>query len=171
MKHRENSRNGGFTFLELVVVVTILAVLTAMIVPVYGDSVSAMKRRSARGDFVALLYFVQELAVRQSREVRLYIDGREGAYWVEAWESGHGDEKEFVPVSDRAYGGVRYFPEQFEITRIRARSDRGRGIHYLSFYPNGACDRASIRVSNGGRGDGSTTITTTGVLGQIEVTP
>lgn len=159
----------GFTFLELIVVLTILAVLTAAVIPVFGASVSAMKQRSARGDFVALLYFVQELAVRESREMRLYIDEREGAYWVEGWISGHGDDKGFEPLPDRAQGGVRYFPDPLEITRIRARTDRSRRLHYIAFLPTGACDRASLRLSNGVRGEGSTTIATMGVLGGVEV--
>lgn len=160
---------GGFTFLELIVVISILAILTAIIVPVFGDSVSAMKRRSARGDFVALVYFVQELAVRESRELRLYIDTRQGAYWVEGWVDGHGDDKVFEALPERSQGGVRHFPEQFTVTRIQARTERGRGLHYIAFFPTGACDKASIQVSNGGRGEGRTTIATTGVLGGVEV--
>lgn len=164
-------RNQGFSFLELVVVMTMLAVLTAIIIPAFGASVTAMKHRSARGDFVALLYFVGELAVRESREVRLYIDDRQGTYWVEAWVSGHGDDKVFEPLDDRAHGGVRQFPAEFDITRLRARQDRGQEGRYIAFYPSGACDQASIRIANGGRGEGSTTIATTGALGQVAVTP
>jgi len=160
---------GGFTFLELIVVLSILAVLTAIIVPVFGDSVTAMKRRSARGDFVAQLYFVQELAVRESREMRLYIDTRRGAYWIEGWVSGHGDDKIFEALANHSQGGVRYFPEQIKIGRIQARTDRGRKVHYIAFLPTGACDKASLQFANGARGEGSTTIATTGVLGGVEV--
>ena len=164
----DSSASGGFTFLELVVVLTILALLTAIIIPVFGESVSAMQRRSARGDFVALLYFTGELAVRESREMRLYLDDRNGAYWVEGWVSGHGDDKRFEPLADRSQGGVRYFPEQLAITRVRARTDRARNLHYIAFLPSGACDRASVRLSNGER-EGATTIATTGALGGVEL--
>lgn len=159
----------GFTYLELLVVLTILAVLTAIIIPVFGDSVSAMQRRSARGDFVALLYFTGELAVRESREMRLYIDSRQGTYWVEGWSAGHGDDKIFEPLADRAAGGVRAFSSSVEVSRIRARTDRARNIHYIAFLPTGACDRASLQLSHGARGGGSTTIATTGALGGVEV--
>lgn len=159
----------GFTYLELLVVLTILAVLTAIIIPVFGDSVSAMQRRSARGDFVALLYFTGELAVRESREMRLYIDSRAGTYWVEGWTAGHGDDKVFEPLADHAAGGVRAFPSSVEVSRIRARTDRTRNVHYIAFLPTGACDRASLQLSHGARGEGSTTIATTGALGGVSV--
>ena len=103
---------GGFTFLELIVVLSILAVLTAIIVPVFGNSVSALKRRSARGDFVAQVYFVQELAVRESREMRLYIDTRKGAYWIEGWVEGHGDDKAFSTLSDQSQGACATSPNR-----------------------------------------------------------
>lgn len=161
----------GFTMLELIVVVSILAIVTAVVIPVYGASVTAMKQRSARGDFVALVYFVQELAVRESREMRLYIDERERAYWIEGWESGHGDDKVFAPLKDRSQGSVRFFPESLTVDRIRARSDRSKNIHYIAFFPNGACDRASLRLTGNHRGDDGITVATTGVLGVVEVTP
>ncbi len=163
--------SNGFTFLELIVVLSILAVLTAIIVPVFGDSVSAMKRRSARGDFVALILFVQEQAIRESRELRLYMDTRSKAYWVEGWVSGHGDEKVFEPLADRSQGGRRYFPESLAISRIQARTDRGSRTHYISFFPTGACDKASIEFSTGIRGDARTGVKTSGVLGGVEVSP
>lgn len=167
---RRSSRE-GFTFLELIVVVSILAVITAAVIPIYGASVTAMKQRGARGDFVALVYFVQELAVRESREIRLYIDDRERTYWLEGWLEGHGDDKIFAPLDDRTQGGLRHFPAPMEPDRIRARTDRARRLQYIAFYPNGACDRASLRLSSGERGEGGPTIATTGVLGGVEVSP
>lgn len=163
------SGEGGFTFIEMIVVVTVLAILTAVIVPVYGNSISAMKARSARGDFVAIVLFAQELAVRESREIRVCLDQEEGAYWLEGWVSGFGEDKVFEPVVDGSQSGVRRFPESIALAQVRAREDRKRDLHYIACFPNGACDRAHITLGGEERGEGDVTIATTGTLGGIEV--
>lgn len=164
-----SSGEGGFTFIEMLVVVTVLAILTAVIVPVYGNSISAMKARSARGDFVATVLFAQELAVRESREIRVCLDEADRAYWLEGWVSGHGEDKIFEPVADGAQSGVRHFPESIALAQLRAREDRKRDLHYIACFPNGACDRARVTLSGVGRGEGAVTIATTGTLGGMEV--
>ena len=164
-----DARQGGFTVIEMIVVVTVLAILTAVIVPVYGNSISAMKARSARGDFVATVLFAQELAVRESREIRVCLDQEEGAYWIEGWVSGFGEDKVFEPVGDGSQSGVRRFPDSITLTQMRAREDRKRDLHYIACFPNGACDRARITLGGVERGDGEVTIATTGTLGGIEV--
>lgn len=162
---------GGFTFIEMVVVVMLLSVITAIIVPLYGNSISAMKARSARGDFISVLFFAQELAVRESREVRLYMDDRAGAYWLEGWRSGFGDDKVFEVLADGQQGAPHHFPDALSFSRVRARNDKKRNLSYISCFPNGACDRASIRISEQERGERDTTISTTGSLGGVEVRP
>jgi prepilin-type N-terminal cleavage/methylation domain-containing protein len=164
-----SSGEGGFTFIEMLVVVTVLAILMAVIVPVYGNSISAMKARSARGDFVATVLFAQELAVRESREIRVCLDEADRAYWLEGWVSGHGEDKIFEPIADGAQSGVRHFPESIALAQLRAREDRKRDLHYIACFPNGACDRARVTLSGVGRGDGKVTIATTGTLGGMEV--
>ncbi len=164
-------RKQGFTFLELLVVLSILAVITAMIVPIYGASVSAMQRRSLRGDFVATIYYLQELSIQQSRELRLYVDDDEGTYWAEGWVSGLGDDKVFEALTDRKLGDVQPFPDSLKITRIQARKDRGRSQHYIAFYPSGGCDPAKIRFGELRGGKTTFSIETTGALGDVVVTP
>lgn len=161
----------GFTFLELLVVLSILAVLTAMIVPVYGASVSAMQRRSLRGDLVATIRYLQELSIQQSRELRLYVDTREGTYWAEGWVAGLGDDKVFEALHDSKLGAMQTFPGSLKITRIQARKDRGNRHHYIAFYPTGACDPAKIRFGKRRGGKATFTIETTGTLGDVVVTP
>lgn len=164
------TRSGpGFTLLELIVTVSILAVLTAVIVPLYGSAVTALQRRGAQGDLVARLLYAQELAVREGREIRVYLDGRAQAYWLEGWAGGDGDDKRFEPLADPAAGGVHTLPPGMRIARLDARTDRARRMPYVACLPNGACDRVRIRLARGD--EPGATITTTGILGGVEVTP
>ena len=163
-------RSPGFTLLELVVVLSILTVLTAVVVPVFGDALSAMKRRGARGDLIALVYYAQELAIRESRELRLYLDTREHTYWLEGWVDGHGDEKSFAPITGRD-SGTHHLPPQLKFAHVHARTDRTRRLNYVAFMPTGACDRARIHLSPVREGEPATTIETTGVLGGLDISP
>lgn len=166
-----DARQGGFTFIEMIVVVTVLAILTAVIVPVYGNSISAMRARSARGDFVALLFHAQERAVREAREIRVCLNEEDRSYWLEGWVSGIGEDKVFEILKEGPHTGVYRFPDSVVLSQIRARSDRGRKVQFIACFPNGASDRSSIQIASGERGAPDTTIATTGALGGIEVTP
>lgn len=166
-----DARQGGFTFIEMLVVVTVLAILTAVIVPIYGNSISAMRARSARGDFVALLFHAQERAVREAREIRVCLNEEDRSYWLEGWVSGSGDDKVFEILKEGPHTGVYHFPDSVVLSQIRARSDRGREIQFIACFPNGASDRASIKIAGEGRAVKDITVATTGALGGIEVTP
>lgn len=162
-------RTAGFTFLELVVVVSILAILTAAIVPVYSASIAAMKRRGARGDLVATVLYLQELSIRQSRELRLYVDADDGQYWAAGWVSGLGEDRAFAPLADRDLGERRNLPEGLEWSRLQAKRDRRTGAHFVAFYPNGASDPATLRVGTRGGGRATFTMTIAGPLGEVSV--
>lgn len=161
----------GFTFLELLVVISILTLLSAAIIPLYGASVRAMQRRSVRGDFVATLYYLQELSIHQSRELRLLIDSRAGTYHAEGWSAGVGGASRFEPLNDRELGTIHSFPESLAVRSIKARRDRTTNQHYIGFYPDGSCDPAEVHFGPWQGGPTSFTVETTGALGEVQVSP
>ncbi len=161
----------GFSFLELLVVVSILAVLTAAIVPLYGISVRSLQQRSVRGDFVATLYFLQELSIQQSRELRLFIDPEENTWSAHGWISGMGEDKVFAPLTVNALGEKHYFPDTLPVQRLRGQTARGQKTPYITFYPNGACDNAELRFGPTNSNRPLMTIETTGTLGGVVVSP
>ncbi len=161
----------GFTYLELLVVVSILAVLTAAIVPLYSISVRSLQQRSVRGDFVATIYFLQELSIQQSRELRLHIDPEENAWSVTGWVSGMGEDKVFEPLAFQALGEPHPFPEAMPVQRLRGTRAQGQSARHLTFYPNGACDRVAIRFGPPNSTRPLMTIETTGTLGGVVVSP
>jgi hypothetical protein len=60
-----------------------------------------------------------------------------------------------------------FLPERLSLTKVKARKDRKERYYYISFYPNGACDRAEVTLQHeDGRG---VTVATKGSLGQLEV--
>lgn len=158
----------GFSFLELLVVIMVLGMITGMIVPVYGASMASIRARNTQRGLASTLIHTQERAVAESRELRLYIDEEEKSYWV-AYRAGENEgEKVFLPVDD-AYGRLRYFPENIKVKKLKAHEDRQLKAHYVACYPNGACDRALLEFEDERDPDRSFSIETLGALGKIEI--
>lgn len=158
----------GFSLLELIVVMTLLSILTAAVVPVYVSSMAAIKLRSAQNNFVAMLAHVQQTAVMEGREFRVYIDDDEMCYWTSAYVGEEDDEKIFEDIQ-ADYGRLKYLPEGLEFDRVKARKDRENNAKFIGCYPNGACDQVEIVLRDTRRRGNRYEIRTVGALGKIEV--
>jgi len=158
----------GFTMLELVVVLSLLTIITAAVVPLYAKSMSAIQMRNARNDFVALLSFVQERAVSDSREYRIYLDTEKGGYWVSAHTATEDRQKIFEDV-EQAFGRERLLPPYLELDRVKAPKDRKRGVHYIGCYPNGASDRVQLTFKDTRNRRRRFRVRTEGVMGKLRV--
>jgi len=157
---------GGFTLLEIIVVLSILTVILGAVSPVFMQSLQINRRDQAIRDLVAYLKFAQERAVADGVEYRLYLDHKAGTYWVMRFDRRDGEEKSFEPAQE-PYAGKRRFPEQVEVQKPKARDDRDRKASFIAFYPNGACDYATIRLRYGDHGRYE--ISTEGSLGTFDI--
>ncbi len=90
----------GFTLIELMVVVIVIGIMTAMVLPemrgTYGDTVL----RSASRDLVDACGIASSRAVSFCQEHRLRLDPVEGRYVVERRIGAPNGEESFVPVRD-----------------------------------------------------------------------
>ena len=167
---KRNRRTGqaGFSLIELVVVLVVLSTLAAAVVPIYSGSVQGIRMRGFHSDFVQFITYLQERAVTDVREYRLYIDDDENTYWVmqlAGWE----DEEKVYEMAGGDLGGERHFPEAVEVSRISGEKDRDRDGYYTTCFPNGSCDRIKIYLNEAGDRRRQVIIETTGVMGKIEV--
>ena len=160
--------SAGFTMLELVVSVALLAIITGAIVPIYANSMNAIQQRNARHNFVSLITFIQERAVAETREYRLYIDQREQVFWVEFQIDEDLEGKHFVMVEED-YGRLQPVPRNLEIQQVRARRDRSANAQYIGCYPNGASDIARVVFRDTRDFRSGFEIETQGSMGKIEV--
>lgn len=162
-------RRAGFTFLELLVVVIIVGVISASVLPVFSSSFASLRVRNAKADLMAAIAHAQECAVRESTPYRFNLDPESRSYWITRYKSGVGEEEVFERVPDK-WGQETALPDALEVSRPKMRKDRETKAFYLQCYPNGACDMASISVTTKGRGRASKfTFETLGALGQFEV--
>ncbi len=161
-------QNAGFTFIELLVVITILGVITTGVIPIFNASMHMIQAKNWRLEFVALLAFVQEKAVADSTEYRFYIDNKNNTYWVEALIGREDGDKVFAPIEEE-YARLKYIPAYMRLSLPRMRQDRDRRAYYIGCYPNGGCDRVELSFRDQTDRRRRFTVETLGVMGKIKV--
>jgi prepilin-type N-terminal cleavage/methylation domain-containing protein len=157
---------GGYTLMEMIVVMTIIALITAGVVPVFQGTLTWARGDRAGRDFVALMKYAQETAIAESTEYRFCMNHDEGTYWLMRAAVDDDGDRIYENVDD-GYGAKRKLPENVHIKRPNVRYDREHKAHFVAFYASGSCDFATVEVEREG-GDGIE-INTKGRLGQFEV--
>lgn len=154
--------------MELIIVVAVLGILSGMVVPILGPSLTSMRMRNAQSDLVSLIEYVQQRAVVEGREFRLCLSKERNSYWVMVMTGREEDEKQFENET-RSWGYERVLPERLTYERIKARKDRDADAFYIGCYPNGACDVARVNLVDTINRRRRISISTSGVIGRIEV--
>ena len=152
--------------MELIIVLTILAVMSAAAIPVFSGSLGTVESDHAVRDFVALIKYAQERAVTDLREYRLYLDPEKGRYFLMTLQRTAEGKKRFKAL-DEKQGEALFLPSRLTMKKPSAKKDRKLGLYYVSFYPSGACDEATITLQS--KDSGKIKIETGGSLGKIKV--
>lgn len=134
----------GFSLIELVIVVTLLAVMAMTVTPVFRGSLGTARADHAARDLFAEFLAAQERAVTHVVEYRVYFDVKENTYWV-----AHGPfigSHQYTAI-ENLEGEITDVPDRLNITDVKGR--RGaRGTDYLAFYPNGASDVGEVVLTD-----------------------
>jgi len=155
----------GFTLLELMVVLVLMAIMAAMIIPEMRGTYENALLRSTSRDLVSVLNLAYSRAVSINRVHRVRLEPSSGKYFVETRARGAGRGGEFSPVTD-VPGAAGKLDQRITI-RIRdsgetlspsepvpsaSGSDFGVGdpenVNAISFYPDGTADRRSIQLQD-----------------------
>ena len=145
MTSRQQTGSRGFVLLELLVVVTILAIMFGTMTPLFRKSYTTLSIRNAYKDIAATVRHAQERAIMQEREFRVNFDEREGMYWLSYRDDPMEVPAKFVTL-DTDEGGPTALPDGVAFRHIVAKRDRETRAHYITFYPNGTADRATVRL-------------------------
>ena len=127
----------GFTLLELVLVMVLLATVLAMAVPSLRGFAAGSRARDATSQLVALAQYAKHRAAAESRVYRLNGDG--DSYWLTMQD---GDE--FIPTGTDM-GRVFTLPPGLRVelaaAGLTAAADAG-----IEFHPDGRTDTARLRL-------------------------
>ena len=135
--------NGGFTLMELIVVVIILAMMTAGVTPMFRDSLRSLKRHRVVDEFVAVMQHAHERAILDGVPYRFYVNEDDDTYWVTRFEK-RNEKGEDVYEPFENLGRPKSITEFVDIRRVTARLERDDDGKFIVFYPTGSSDEARI---------------------------
>jgi len=131
-QRRAGGREGGFTLLELVVVIALLALAAAVVIPALSGTRSGIASRGAAYVLAADLRDVRAAARAANVARALTVDVSRRRYWAEG-----------VVAS-------RSLPPGVAIDVTVPRSERvGRGAARVRFFPDGSASGARFVVRDG----------------------
>jgi len=119
----------GFTLIEMVVVLLIIALGSALAVPMIEGGVEAREVRRAARQIASTMHFCRGEAVALGEPQALVIDALQNSIHTTAW-------KRWAVLTDRAV-----------IEDVRGGNGYGDGVVQIIFFPNGSTSGADVIVA------------------------
>lgn len=138
-------RRAGFTLVELMIVMTILAIMALGVAPVFRTSFSLARADHAARDLFAEIKAAGESAVTAGVEYRVYFDTKNNTYWPARPGVSEDGRTGFMPVDVPGGEPIRV-PDRLVFGDITGRRAEGGSTYYLAFYPSGACDAGQVTL-------------------------
>lgn len=92
--------NRGFTLLEILVVLLLMALILGISAALFGNTLSGAKRKAAAGEIVAALKYAKHLAVATNKRQELLFDLDTGSYGVKGRRIKKIPEKTRLAISE-----------------------------------------------------------------------
>lgn len=146
LSRRAGRPSGGFSLLELIVVLTLLTIISASVVPVFSGALMSTRKQHHIRDMLALMRYAQDRAVLDTTEYRLYLDMEAGAYWLARYAGKEKGVPVFSEVTERE-ASRHTLPDGLVMLKPDAHAATNT-LFFLSFYPGGACDWGEIAVED-----------------------
>ncbi len=134
---------GGFTLLELIMVLLILAIAVALVAPSMGNFARSHQSLETADQLVTLTRFAHTQAASEGTIYRLNLDLRARRFWLSIQDSS-GDH----PLATSS-GQMFDLPQGVDMQCDIAPDPAGKGRIVIHFYPNGRTEPGTIRLANG----------------------
>jgi general secretion pathway protein H len=133
--------SSGFSLLEMIVVMALIAAASLLAVSAFGNGMQGMKLRAGAKEVAAQMRFARAMAISSGQPQDVIIDPR-----LRQWRGANGRSGKLPDVGDVVFTGAR--ATQF----IPDESNRGEGT--VRFFPDGAATGGRVRLlANGGGWD------------------
>lgn len=151
-----NKRWRGFTIIELLLVVVMIAVMAALAAPNFGSTYARVQLRKAADDLAYHMRYAQSYAITKNTRVRLEFDPSSTRYWLTRRSGDAAAQDTFIGLTGRM-GEVIRVPRGVQVSFKD-------GDPLLYFYPDGTMDKRRInfcRVHPAGRQGGQCVLVST----------
>ena len=127
-------RQAGVTLLELLIVIALMAIIAALVVPMFGGPVSTSELRATARQLAAGLRLARSAAVSERREAFLVVDVAGKRFKVDREAREHA------------------LPSKVDLKLFTAQNDLvSENVGSIRFYPDGGSNGGRITVASGAR--------------------
>ncbi len=135
----------GFTLLEMIVVIAIMGIVSAMVMPGVGDGLRRWRLQASVREFATLLKFTRNQAVASRTPLEVVRDRGRQAYWLDRPEAGLPSPEEAVRRGVRIYT----LPEAIRFGTIAVRgSTPGMERMAIHFFSRGNSSGGEIQIQD-----------------------
>ena len=159
LRANRSAGQSGFTLVEIMVVVIVIAILVGAVAPKLGGTLFGVRLRAAANELADMFDYCQQAAVATGRVHALTFDEEGHAWEVTAEEAGESEmgemtlpeiAPEMVPVSLPGHF-VRELPESISIASISVFEEElmrdDAGLLRVLFFPDGTSEFASFYLA------------------------
>lgn len=158
----------GFTLVELIIVMLIITTMAMAVMPIFRDTYADLKEETTVQNILTAMKYAQARAVTDGIEYRIYFSPKKNAYWLMRQTVTEDFKRDFEPVQDR-HGHYTVLPDKFILEKPKAHRDRENESYYISFFPSGASDIATIFLARASERRKKYEIETSGTLSQFKL--
>jgi type II secretion system protein H len=152
--HRGCRRRGGFTLIELVLVLLLLSVIASIVVPPMRNFARGRKLGDAARDVVAATNYARSQAIAEGTTYRLYFDLNNRQFWLAArttdsFQPPRTDWGQRFTLADGLRMEVDIQALQTAQTPAALQQQQqSKSDLYVEFRPTGRIDTGTIRLSD-----------------------
>jgi type II secretion system protein H len=149
-RRRSWRRQGGFTLIEIGLVLLIISVIVALVVPRFRDQSQAELISQTRR-LATTFRFLQQEAILNGRVYRLNFDLDQQRYFVTSVEASEADTEGFAQEGGILGRNVA-LPASMQIADVDVPMITGKlyeGVAFTHFYPDGYVDPTVVHLDNG----------------------
>jgi len=141
-------RAGGFTLVEMMVVIIVICVIVGAVAPEFSGTYARMQISSAAGRLGDMMAFCYSAAATRQTDYRMYFDPETARAWVERNVETETGEYEYEVVQFPGMQSyvlpetVRFDPDDMADTL----TEGDEGYYYVQFRRDGRADFARVRL-------------------------
>ena len=141
MQGRSNIKDGGFTLLELILVMVIISTLLAIASPSLRGFFASRKINDAASNILSLIKLARTQAISEGRIYRLNFNVDESSYWLTAVEKG------VYQSLNNEMGRTYHLPDDTSM-KFDKEESIDSNEHYIDFYPEGRVEPGMIKLTD-----------------------